>query len=266
MIDETLEKALDVAIKHRDFEISHYWKRAAYFWAFITLTASGYFFLLENAFDVNIDCDAVDAKFACAMQYAFLYAISIAGIVLSFAWYFVNKGSKFWQDNWEMIIYKLENEIPSKLHQIYYDSEKNSHGCFLLRPKRYSVSKINLILSLFSVVFWIAVYVATALLFFKIKDGFIPTNVKWIIFILGLAVLLGFMCFLICGGRAKNSKGEQDKSEIEIKDILSEYSSSEGHKSTSNVKVEARNDESGNDSGNVDSNIQINISTKHNNN
>ena len=41
-----IEKALNLALAIRKFEIDLYWKRATYFWAFLAVTLAGYFTLL----------------------------------------------------------------------------------------------------------------------------------------------------------------------------------------------------------------------------
>ncbi len=37
-----VKKALELALEIRKFEIELYWKRATYFWAFITIALAGY--------------------------------------------------------------------------------------------------------------------------------------------------------------------------------------------------------------------------------
>ena len=86
-VDEALKLALDI----RKFEIDLYWKRTAYFWAFIATTFVRYVTMLSSG---KID---------------FPVFISCFGIVLSFAWICVNKGSKYWQENWEAHVDALED-------------------------------------------------------------------------------------------------------------------------------------------------------------
>ncbi|WP_445080030.1 RipA family octameric membrane protein [Escherichia coli] len=72
--------------------------------------------------------------------------IAIIGIVFSYCFYYVNIGSKYWQENWEFIIDKIEYYVTGNLYKIYFF--KND------RTKRPSVSKINIFLSFFIIVIW----------------------------------------------------------------------------------------------------------------
>ena len=73
---EALEKALDI----RKFEIELYWKRTAYFWAFIVANYTAYFFILAQN----------DLKH----QSLYLTLLSFIGLLLAHAWQLSNKGSK----------------------------------------------------------------------------------------------------------------------------------------------------------------------------
>ena len=90
-----VEKALKNAIKSREFEIQMYWKRASYFWLFVSALWVAYGKLLYDW--GYLDGLQKDNPF----QYTTLFLLSCVGLGLSVAWYFVNKGSKFWQENWE---------------------------------------------------------------------------------------------------------------------------------------------------------------------
>lgn len=88
---EALKYALDI----RKFEIELYWKRAAYFWTLIAAAFAGYFAL----------------RSAEKLREGPLFLVTCLGLVLSVAWYLVNRGSKFWQENWERHVDILEDEI-----------------------------------------------------------------------------------------------------------------------------------------------------------
>jgi hypothetical protein len=89
-------EALKYALEIRSFEIELYWKRATYFWAFIGATFAGY--------------GAVQASSISPRQ-DLAVALSCMGLVFSFGWFCVNKGSKQWQENWENHVDLLEDEI-----------------------------------------------------------------------------------------------------------------------------------------------------------
>ncbi|MGU0160950.1 RipA family octameric membrane protein [Escherichia coli] len=65
--------------------------------------------------------------------------MAIIGIVFSYCFYYVNIGSKYWQENWEFIIDKIEYYVTGNLYRFYFF--KND------RTKRPSVSRINIFLS-----------------------------------------------------------------------------------------------------------------------
>lgn len=131
---EALKNALDI----RKFEIEMYWKRASYFWALIAVSYAGYFTFLSGE---NTD--------ECLLLF-----ISTIGFNFSCSWYFVNRGSKFWQNNWERHVDYLENKVMGPL----YKTVKNPNEfklCNLTEAYPMSVSKINQISSLFVSITWV---------------------------------------------------------------------------------------------------------------
>lgn len=62
----------------------------------------------------------------------------------------MNKGSKFWQKNWEGHIDELQREFSGDLYKVILDSSNNREFCcypFFLQAYDYSVSKITMITS-----------------------------------------------------------------------------------------------------------------------
>lgn len=134
---ESLEKALDRAWETRSFEIELYWKRALYFWGFISAIFVAYVAVL----DLKLDMLAL--------------LLSLAGVLFSFSFYLANRGSKFWQENWEAHIDILESEMEGNLYKVVMKQNKKKH---ILSAMPYSVSNINSFLSLFLTVFWIFLF------------------------------------------------------------------------------------------------------------
>lgn len=133
--DSVLVRALDRALDIRKFEIELYWKRATYFWAFLAVTLAGYFTL--RAANIN-DSAKKDA----------LLIVSCLGVVFSVTWYFVNRASKFWQENWENHVNLLEGKVIGPLYETVL-SDADIKFRKLEGPYPFSVSKLNQILSLF---------------------------------------------------------------------------------------------------------------------
>ncbi len=159
------EKALEKALDTRKFEISLYWERAKYFWTFIA---------------------AALASFAIALRFQdhnenplVLLIICCLGIIFSFAWFLVNKGSKRWQENWENHVSMLEDETIGPLFKTILarnpieESKGQKLKSFLIGPGEYSVSKINQIVSIYVFVIWIFLLIYVVFYYWALKYFFI---------------------------------------------------------------------------------------------
>lgn len=142
---KALERALDI----RKFEIELYWKRATYFWTFIAATFAG-FVAIQASSSANKENMSV---LLCNL-----------GIVFSFGWLCVNRGSKYWQENWEKHVDMLEDEIHGPLYKVVLSRglpktsiEWANH--LLTGPSPISVSKINQLISLFVTLIWIGLLI-----------------------------------------------------------------------------------------------------------
>jgi len=128
-----LISALDKAHDIRKFEIDLYWKRATYFFAFFTVVTAAFGFSLVN------------------YRYNYLSpALAIVGYVFAACFYYVNIGSKYWQENWEFLIDKIEFYVTGNLYKVFFFEN--------IRDRRPSVSKINLFLSKFIILIWIGCF------------------------------------------------------------------------------------------------------------
>lgn len=149
-----LEHALDI----RKFEIEMYWKRATYFWTFIGATLAGFFLLISRMdLDKRNSTDGI-----------ILLALCSLGFIFTYCWYLVNRGSKFWQNNWERHVDMLEDEIIGPLYKTAINMQ-SSEFWKLHKEYPYSVSKINQLLSLFLVFTWI-VFGIWASIYFDLFD------------------------------------------------------------------------------------------------
>ncbi|WP_305909443.1 hypothetical protein Q9L42_005465 [Methylomarinum sp. Ch1-1] len=126
---EALKQALDI----RKFEIELYWKRATYFWTFIGATMAGFLAVQASSAQNKQDLAVI---------------LSCLGMVFSFAWVCVNRGSKFWQENWEKHVDVLEDKVTGPLYKIVMSrntmnkfGEKAAH--LITGPSSISVSKVN---------------------------------------------------------------------------------------------------------------------------
>ena len=126
-----LKEALDV----RKFEIDLYWQRAKYFATLIRATPTGYGVVLSARHLPHQDTIAV--------------LLSCIGLVLSFAWFRVNQGSKYWPENWERHVDSLENTLMGPLHKT------------TIARDRSSVSQINEAIRTYVAIVWIGLFVSS---------------------------------------------------------------------------------------------------------
>jgi len=147
-------EAYKQAIDTRKFEIELYWKRATYFWAFIAVTFAGYGLALKPYPIPN-----AQAGFSTD-QDRLVFLLSCFGFVLSFAWFFANRGSKQWQENWEHHVDHLEDEITGPLFKITLKRQPPQNctdwvDFIFTGPSGHSVSKINQLVSLYITCIWL---------------------------------------------------------------------------------------------------------------
>ncbi|MEY3787241.1 MAG: hypothetical protein RLZ75_1448 [Pseudomonadota bacterium] len=209
---EKVGKALNLALDTRKFEIDLYWKRATYFWTFIATTFGGYGFL---AFKINGSSDN---------NLWLLLIVSCLGFIFSVAWYLVNRGSKFWQNNWEIQVALLEDEVIGSLYKIIAESateDKKYLKHFLTAPAAYSVSKINQILSVFISFFWMLLICNNIYLIFLT-----PSKIGLFEIIILLITFGAFYC-LLRYGKSENYKAKIILSENSIEVIVPEKPNSE---------------------------------------
>jgi len=166
---EALEQALDI----RKFEIELYWKRATYFWTFIGASLAGFIAIQASDFANKQDLAIILASL---------------GLVFSFAWFCANRGSKFWQENWEKHVDQLEDKVTGPLYKIILARNKpasiwEKFVDVVTGPGRISVSKINQLISLYVCLLWIV------LLGYSLPEFTIDKSVNWFyVLIIGLSI------------------------------------------------------------------------------
>lgn len=148
---KTIE-AFKFALDTRKFEIELYWKRTTYFWAFIAATFTGFGLV------------SWDRYFLTDTEKLIQFFLACFGFLLSFAWFFANKGSKQWQENWEYHVDNLENEVTGPLYKTVLKRLPSTEhrqvkkiSSMITGPSAHSVSKINQIISLYITVLWLLI-------------------------------------------------------------------------------------------------------------
>jgi hypothetical protein len=144
--DSRAGRALAYATDIRKFEIELYWRRATYFWAFIGAAFAGY---------------ALTYKTSADHEPWLSLLFSSLGLVFAFAWYLVNRGSKFWQNNWERHVDMLEDMTLGPLYKTFATDISSRNP--LTAPGAFSVTKINQILSVFVSLVWVTLFAKSLL-------------------------------------------------------------------------------------------------------
>jgi hypothetical protein len=136
------EKALEHALDIRKFEIGLYWQRAAYFWALIAAAFAGYFAILSAE-------RLHDKEFLA-------YIIGCIGFLFTWAWFLVNRGSKYWQENWENHVDMLEDNVTGPLYKtvLHRPPQTDVLEKYITGPAAISVSKVNQWVSCFTLCIW----------------------------------------------------------------------------------------------------------------
>lgn len=183
------ELALKYAIEMRKFEIELYWKRTSYFWALNTVILSGIGYTIKQK------------------HHEAAIILSCIAVVLSFAWIFVNKGSKFWQENWEIQVTKREKSIIGPLFSgVFYNKLPYWQQIPLnplTRPFSMSVSRINLL------VCWFIFFICMTSLAYSWGAFWKNADDYW--FCSGFTVMSSLFCLAIACSRSHIKKNEYDK-------------------------------------------------------
>lgn len=132
-IKEAYNRSHDI----RKFEIDLYWKRATYFWAFIT-TITAIFGLCIKDKDTD--------------YFILSPIIANIGFITALCFYYANLGSKYWQENWEHNVDNLEFYVSGNLYKINY---YNDTGI------KYSVSRVNNELSFLLCFIWFFIFIGS---------------------------------------------------------------------------------------------------------
>lgn len=129
------EKKYDVALDTRKFEIDLFWKRSIFFWGFIAAAFVAY---------ATFSGDKANNPHLRLL-------IALFGLVCSFCWTLTNRGSKYWQENWEQHVDVLEDKITGKL---FKDRKPPKKKFWWFRARKFSVSKLTIALSDYTVFVW----------------------------------------------------------------------------------------------------------------
>lgn len=134
--EEVRERRFDVALATRQFEIDMFWKRSLFFWGFI-----GAAFIAIATLNGMPVVSLLVAGF---------------GMVCALAWTLVNRGSKYWQEQWESKIEAIEDGVTGPL---FRKRERPQDKGWWLSGRAYSVSRLAIAVSDYVFLTWVALFI-----------------------------------------------------------------------------------------------------------
>lgn len=162
------EKRFNAVLQNRQFEIDLFWKRSLFFWGFI------------GAAFVGIGALKYE-------QPALSLLVSSFGFVCSLCWTLANRGSKFWQEQWESKIENVEADVTGPLFQKIEPTQRKGW----LGGQRYSVSKLAILISDYVSVIWLFIFIRQSCLSFGMTN-FTRYRAPAAVFIVFLTVIYSF--------------------------------------------------------------------------
>jgi len=179
----------------RKFEIELYWKRATYFWALIAVAFAGYFSILSTD-------QHMPNKLYLSM------VVASIGFVFTFAWYLANRGSKYWQENWENHLDLLEDAVTGPLYKTLLERPEHASLVEMLitGPLSISVSKINQWVSVFVIFIWVVLVAFSA--YKSLSPLNISTDQWFIITAHAIVLIVAIACCVFMVWKGKTHKKE----------------------------------------------------------
>lgn len=132
---EQKDKILQYAADVRKFEIEKFWQRSIFFWGFIGAAFVAYAQLFGK-YDRDLS-----------------FFVACFGLICSVAWTLQNRGSKYWQEAWEAKVESVESDVLGV--NLFANREPLQRKGFW-GAQTFSVSKLTIALSDFTVLVWIA--------------------------------------------------------------------------------------------------------------
>lgn len=197
-IDEDLiKRALEIALDTRKFEIDLYWKRTAYFVLFISAVFIGYYKIIQTN----------DLIIGIYQKEWLLLLLAALGFLLSLLWYIANRGSKFWQENWEAHIEQLSTYSGVPIFGIIKRREHSVRN--LMQEYPFSVSKVNQMVSLIITFTWL-IMLCKEMGLSKLLEN-IAYSCWYKVIVGGIVIMLSFAIIICCKGFAAKvaKKGEK---------------------------------------------------------
>ena len=203
-----MQKAFELAHDVRKFEIGLFWRRGTYYWAFILATFTAYFAVINKMTGCKDFSFSTMSNLPWLSKIALLL-ISFLAFFFCLSWALVNKGSKFWQKNWEAHIDMLEDDFSGKLYKTFLNTESDGfEKCpFSKKAYDYSVTKITMLGSIvLTCVSFLLILFHIVLLFYKnIRQWDFSDCIPILITIAFLVLGIFVVCeLLLCKGNTES--------------------------------------------------------------
>ena len=203
-----LEEAFKIALDTRKFEIELYWKRTGYFVLFIGAVFVGYYNIAKEVGYYNIAKESISEY----QKEWLLLLLAALGFLLSLLWYMANRGSKFWQENWEAHIEELSTHLGVPIFGIIKRREHSIRN--LMQEYPFSVSKVNQMVSLIITFTWLLI-LCKEMGVFKLLEN-IPFSDWYKVLAGGIVIMLSFLIIMCCKGFAAKESRKRDKLEKSV--------------------------------------------------
>lgn len=165
-VKESDKLRFESAVEGRRLEIELFWRRSLFYWGFIAAA----FVAFATSRTSNPGLSVVIACF---------------GLICSFAWTLVNRGSKYWQEFWEVEVEESEDSVTGPLFKKHGSVKPKGRW---LSARQFSASKITIALSDYTFIFWgCLLFYQTALVLKLFSPN--PWTKK--------IAIIGFICFSI---------------------------------------------------------------------
>jgi hypothetical protein len=128
------DKVLELAAEIRKTEIGLFWQRSLFFGGLIAAAFLAYCNIRE-------------------VQPEIRFAILCLGVIFSLTWTLVNRVSSHWQETWQQKIEQLEQQALE--HRLFENAEPAQKLSWLWAARKYSVSKLVIALSDFTLLIWL---------------------------------------------------------------------------------------------------------------
>lgn len=188
-----------IILDTRKFEIENFWKRATFFWGTLAILFVAYY-------SIKIDI-------------RYLSIVSLTGLIYSLIFSLSIRGSKYWQEHWELLAKKYEKKLNDILifrWKLFDEINKeNKDTLSILKPYRISVSKLVMIISDFLTLSWLSLFLKDIIYLYRISDFNNPFNFEtathFSLLFIALLFIFSIMLVYIAAFIGKTNKENKKK-------------------------------------------------------